>query len=394
MNNLIKKAFQLCCFLIIILIPFYIQADQNITIALVNNFSDFRSPCGDPKGENFLNALNLALEDFLKDHKKYSDQIILRKYDYGNSPLNTERITLEAVRSDAVALIGYPCSSFALLAAPIAEAHNVAMITPSATIDSLTESREYVYRASFRDEDQAKVMAEFLANDLDKKKAVVIVNQNYPYCTNLSEQFQHYFKKYGGKIVKVFNTLSSQKSYNKEVNEMNHLSYDVVFIPNHEMESATMVKEIYNLSMETTVAGGDGWGNLYGYIFPAIVGNKKIDAYAIAHWNRDSVDTSSKEFQKRYYNRFGFYPNDNSALAYDAMSLLLHAISKAKKINRKEINAELKSIRSHFGVTGRFSYNRGNGTPSKNVYIVKYPQPNLSHEGDRRFEHYKSVIVK
>ena len=53
------------------------------------------------------------------------------------------------------------------------------------------------------------------------------------------------------------------------------------------------------------------------------------------------------------------------------MSILLKAISIAKSGERKAIRDAIESIRNHKAITGTLSYDRGEGTPRKDVNIVK-----------------------
>lgn len=388
-------AFALLTAAVIVAGPMHLDAvtdDGEIVIGLANNFSDYKSPCGDPLAVNFYNAAEMALEDFLAENGKYKDLIKFRKFDYGSSAVKTIEVTKEAVKSNAVALVGYPCSSYAVIAAPIAESGRVPLMTPSATIDNLTEGRRYIFRASFRDEDQAKAIANYLYKINGNRKAVVVVNEDYPYAVNLSNKFQKQFVDNGGVVVKVYHTLSTRNDYGDVVNDIKAGSQDVVFIPNHEKESSLIIKQLIMAGVVTTVAGGDGWGNLYGYIMPRFVGDHEIDAFAVSHWDVQSQSSKSRSFLDRYRTLHKAVPNDNSALAYDAVSIILEAIRKANKKDRDGIKSAIESIKSFDGVTGTISFNRGDGTPSKDVHIVKYKHGDTESIGNKPFVHIKTII--
>jgi branched-chain amino acid transport system substrate-binding protein len=348
------------------------DAADKLIIGLVNDFSDYNSPCGDPMGKNFLRSVTMAYNDFVLDHPEYKDAIELRKFDYGSSVTDTERITRKLVTSDVLALVGYPCSSFAVLAAPIVDEAKIPLIMPSATMDELTQGKRYIFRSCFRDADQAKAMASFLYTDLHKRKSAIIVSADHPYSVNLANKFQEYFERNGGEVVKIYKILSTQKSFDRVISDLKTLNCDAVFIPNHEIESSAILKEISRQQVQITAAGGDGWGNLYGYIMSKLMGSNRIDAYAVSHWDVSASSSSSKSFIKRYEELFGESPNDNAALAYDAMSLLLKAVSRGHAKTRNEIAMSIRSIRHYNGVTGMMSFDQNEGTPRKNVNIVKY----------------------
>lgn len=367
--------------------------DKKIVIGIVNNFSNYLSPCGDPRGVNFLRSIGMAYEDFIRKNPAFNGRILLKKFDYGSSVVSTEKITLDVVNSDVVAVVGYPCSSFALLGAPILEKNGVPTIMPSATMDSLTEGRKYIFRSCFSDSDQARAMAEFLYCDELKRDAVIIVNSDHPYSVNLANKFNDAFINKGGRVQAIYNTLSSQKSYMDTISKLNSNKYDVIFIPNHERESSVLAKELTEQGIFTTLAGGDGWGNLYGYIFPKYAESDRIDAYAIAHWDVDSKSKYSMDYVDKYYTRYNEQPNDNSALAYDAANILFHAILNAKKWDRDGICNAISSIQTYYGVTGVYSFDGTDGTPRKTIYIVKFKgdKASMNVSGGRAFSIHKNV---
>jgi branched-chain amino acid transport system substrate-binding protein len=109
-------------------------------------------------------------------------------------------------RDKIVALLGEVASNRSLIAAPIAQAAKIPMITPSSTNPEVTKVGNYVFRVCFIDPFQGSVMARFAQNNLKLKKVAILKDQKSDYSLGLAEYFTKKFKELGGTIVGLFKT--------------------------------------------------------------------------------------------------------------------------------------------------------------------------------------------
>src|SRR6201999_2306943 len=76
-------------------------------------------------------------------------------------------------RDKVVAMLGEVASSRSLEAAPICQANQIPMISPSSTNPKVTEVGDYIFRVCFIDSFQGTVMANFATKTLKEKTAAI-----------------------------------------------------------------------------------------------------------------------------------------------------------------------------------------------------------------------------
>jgi len=89
-------------------------------------------------------------------------KIQLITLDDQGKPEEAATATTKLVTQDKVAaVLGEVASSLSLAMAPIAQKHQVPMVTPSSTNPQVTEIGDYIFRVCFIDPFQGTVMAKF-----------------------------------------------------------------------------------------------------------------------------------------------------------------------------------------------------------------------------------------
>jgi branched-chain amino acid transport system substrate-binding protein len=114
--------------------------------------------------------------------------------------------------------------------------------------------------------------------------------------------------------------------------------------------------------------GGDAWN--WTEMSFAIVGNKSFRGYMVTSWAQDFPDPASKNFVRRYHNKYGEITSIVPAHSYDSAMIMFNAIKTADNYTRNDIKDALSHIKNYNGVTGSFTYNE-NQRPEKSVAIVE-----------------------
>ena len=98
---------------------------------------------------------------------------------------------------------------------------------------------------------------------------------------------------------------------------------------------------------------------------------------------------STKEFIDSYKAKYGYIPDDVSALTWDSIRLLLSAVQNTGGLSgriekdREAVKDKLANIKDFEGITGKMTFTP-EGDPIKCAVVVK-----ISDQG--RFEFFKSV---
>ena len=135
------------------------------------------------------------------------------------------------------------------------------------------------------------------------------------------------------------------------------------------------------------VLGSDSWGSAE---LMNLCGNDCKGLFFSTHYAAAGAKGATKQFIDQYKAKYGYEPDDVSALTWDATRLLLQAIQNTKgltgdlKKDRKAIRDQMAKIRAFDGITGKMSFDGKTGDPIKCAVIVKISQ-------DGNVEFYKSV---
>ena len=162
---------------------------------------------------------------------------------------------------------------------------------------------------------------------------------------------------------------------------------DILFIPQYYDEVPLIVKQAHELGWKKPVLGSDSWGSAE---LMNLCGNDCKGLFFSTHYAAAGAEGATRQFIDQYKAKYGYEPDDVSALTWDATRLLLQAIQNTKgltgdlKKDRKAIRDQMAKIRAFDGITGKMSFDGKTGDPIKCAVIVK-----ISQEG--KFEFYKSV---
>ena len=342
---------------------------SNVVIGLASNFSEVSTGSSNPYGGYFKDGVSLALKKSETRLRERGIKITLQEFDYGTSDIKVLEATRNAVKSQAVAVLGYNYSSNALLAAPLHHEAKLPMLTPSATANRLGTFGRYIHMGSFSNAFMGETLARVAKSKLKASKAVVLPAANCAYCSDLAESFSTNFQKLGGSVAVNLPILNDDTSFGDVIEKLKLQKFDVVFIPNQELTSARLIAALSKAGVKVPFMGADGWGNV-GQEFFGILNDAKFSGYSTSHWHPDLRDKVSTDFIANYKATFGKIPNDTSVLAYDSMLLLIEALLKAKSLDREGVETSLNQISAFSGVTGNFVMSP-NQAPRKRLVLLK-----------------------
>jgi branched-chain amino acid transport system substrate-binding protein len=343
--------------------------ERNIVkIALLHTFSIPDPMCYDPYGKSLDNAVNMAWEDFKRNNRNIDFNVQFLRYDFGGNKLKVTGVVDDALKDGCLAGIGFTCSDYALLGGAQAQRVKLPLITPTSTADKIAEIGNYVFMASFANAQQGEALSSFAFGDLNKRQTLIIVASDCSYCLTLSEAYASGFKRQGGEISGEIHILTTDTEFTELVNKIRHYSFDSIFLPNYAAQSASIIGALLKSGIKTVFMGGDAWN--WTEMSFAIVGNKSFRGYMVTSWAQDFPDLASKNFVRRYVNRYGEITSIVPAHSYDSAMIMFNAIKTADNYTRNDIKDALSHIKNYKGVTGSFTYNE-NQRPEKSVAIVE-----------------------
>jgi branched-chain amino acid transport system substrate-binding protein len=270
------------------------------------------------------------------------------------------------LREHVVALVGPQFSSNAIPVARLAEQERVPMICPMSTHPDTTAGKRFVFRIPYVDTFQGAVLARFARERLGELRAAVLYDVASVYNTSLGEVFARTFTSLGGAVV-ASETYTTDKNtdFTAQLRRVAAAEPDLLFLPNYAGDVLTQAKEARSLGIRAQLLGGDGWDG------SAFAAQPEFDgSFYTTPWHPALETPQSRSFSAAFREAYGEAPTDVAATTYDAVTLLIAAIEKAKRTDAEAIREALVTMAPLPGVTGTISF-RGGGDPVKSAVVVQ-----------------------
>lgn len=319
-------------------------------------------------GTSTFEGVELAIEQFGDINGK---KVVIKQYDDQMNPPESINAYNRLTDSDNVtAIIGAVTSGATSAVVEASQSKNTPIVTPTATLDSITSLGENIYRACFQDSYQGEVMAKFAYDSLGAKTAAVIYNNSSDYSNGLQAAFIETFESLGGTIVANEAYSDSDVNFKVQLGKIQEAAPEVLFAPDYYEKISLLTKQVYDMGLEVTMLGADGWDG----VLDLVSDQAQIEGSYIC--NSFSVEDESESVQKfitDYEAKFGTTPNGFAASGYDAALVLLTAIKAcddAGEVTNEAIIAELEKTEVS-GVNGTLKFDE-NQNAIKGAVIIEY----------------------
>lgn len=231
--------------------------------------------------------------------------------------------------------VGYLTSSEVLTVAPEANRNQIILFSTGASSPKISEAGDFVFRDVPSDVYEPKVLAKYIFNDTKIRNVGILFN-NGDYGIGVVDKFTDIFTKLGGKV-----TIKSgydSNMFESQLLKVISTKPNAIFIVGYkELGSLTRrIKELnYGGQILSTALYEDNdilknAGNASeGVIFTSITFDK-------------DMNKQTRDFYKKYLNKYNEEPDGFSAVAYDA----IHILYKCLKNNPYDVNRIKENIYS------------------------------------------------
>ncbi|MDK2897333.1 MAG: branched-chain amino acid transport system substrate-binding protein [Candidatus Atribacteria bacterium] len=268
-----------------------------------------------------------------------------------------------------VAMIGPAISGSMLAIGPICDEKQVPVISASATNPLVTQDRKFVFRACFRDDDQAAAAAQFAIEELAAQTAAVLSDIAQDYCVALGNFFKEAFEERGGQIVSDQYCKTGDQDFSAQLTTIINSNPDVLYLPNYYTEAALICSQARDLGFEGMILGADGADA------PELVsiGEEAVEGvYFTAHADTAHAITEiGEQFFSLYREKHGREPSAFEALGADAYLIIIDAIKRAGELDPVKIRDAMEDTENLEVVTGIVTIENGD---NKKPIVVKQVQ--------------------
>jgi branched-chain amino acid transport system substrate-binding protein len=298
----------------------------------------------------------LAFDDINKKGGVLGKQIKLIVEDDQSKPEEAATVVTKLINQDhVVAMLGQVASSHSLAAAPICQASQIPMISPSSTNPRVTQVGDYIFRVCFMDTFQGAVMAHFAYDTLKAKKVAILVDVRSDYSVGLQTFFGQAYKKLGGTLVSEQSFSQGDSDFRAQLTAIKAASPDAVYVPGYYTEAGTIVYQARELGITVPFLGSDGWDSpkLWEIGGPALNG-----CYFSNHYSTDDPNPLVQKFVNDYKAKYNQVPDALAALGYDAARILADSMTRAGSTDGAKVRDAIAATKDFPGVTGMITINK------------------------------------
>ena len=294
-------------------------------------------------------------------------------YDGKSDTTTITNITRQMVDEDQViALVGLTDTSYMLAAGPVAQEAQIPFLDVAGTAPIITSVGDFIFMLPFGDNVQAAAGAEF-AQEKGWKTCALLFDEAMDYTKFLAAYFKARYTddEIQGEIVSELAYSMGDTDFSSPLTTFKNLNPqpDFLFISSNPGEIGTIVKQARDLGIELPILGGDGYDTP---LLLELAGDAARNVYFTTHQGIYGDDPAAQAFSGSYEARYGNAPEAVfAALGYDAIKLMVDAISRAGTTEGPAIRDALAATEGFAGATGTISYEPGVRIPSKSVALVE-----------------------
>jgi branched-chain amino acid transport system substrate-binding protein len=306
-------------------------------------------------GISTKNGSEMAFNEINQKGGVLGKQVKLLVEDDQSKPEEAGTVVTKLINQNhVIAVLGHVASSHSLAAAPICQANQVPMVSPSSTNPRVTQVGNYIFRVCFIDPFQGAVMAKFAADTLKLKKVAILVDVRSDYSVGLQTFFRQQFRQLGGEIVAEQSYSQGDSDFRAQLTQIKSLNPEAIYVPGYYTEVGTIVHQARELGITVPFLGGDGWDSPKLW---EIGGTALNGCYFSDHYSTDDPNPAVQKFVNDYKAQYKEVPDALAALAYDAARILADAITRAGSTDGAKVRDALAATKDFPGVTGSITIN-------------------------------------
>lgn len=272
-------------------------------------------------------AAKLAVDEINKAGGVDGKQIEITDKDNKSELSEASTVSTNLVTQAKVnAIIGPATSGGTGAAITNAAKASVPLITPSGTQDDLTKGQDYLFRTTFIDSFQGKILSKYVTDNLKAKKVVLYYDNSSDYAKGIAKAFQ---EEYKGEIVATETFASKDTDFQAALTKFKGKDFDALVVPGYYTEAGKIVNQARGMGIDKPIVGGDGF-NSEEFISQATPVAATNVYYVSGYSTSGDMTAKAKKFLEAYKAKYNEEPSMFSALAYDSVYMVAEASKGAK----------------------------------------------------------------
>lgn len=225
---------------------------------------------------------------------------------------------------------------------PMAEKHQVPMITSVTSSTNIVNGKTWSFRDYITQEQQCPMLADYIYNKLSYRKGVYIV-VNDDYGMDGIKQFSQRFEELGGQILSGESIgQSGDLSKRNEINKLLASDPDFIFVIARDQLLINLCNQIREVNKDIQIVGVNSFDT--DVVWEALGENGNGIIFSSGYFDPEFND-DCEEFYKKYTLQYQTEPNYTSVYGYVIMSYLLDICKKAN--SKDEIRHAISTLHTN-----------------------------------------------
>jgi len=305
----------------------------------------------------YREGLELALEEVNRQGGPRGRPLRLR-YEDDDGSVNQGRLVAQRLAGDpeVMAVIGHLQSFVTVPAAAIYDLAGLVLLAPTATSADLT-SRSYqrVFRTTFTDVAVGRQMADYGISQGYQRMAIYYIRNDYG--RDLANAFEERLAGLGHSVAARdsydWDDEIRPESFKPIFDRWRQLELDAIFLAGEVPSAGRLIAEFRRGGIDIPLFGGDA---LFSSALLSAAGTGANGTVVPAIFHPEDPRPEVQSFVRRFEEAYDALPDAGSALGYDALRLLAHAMDQAPSLSSEDLAKTLHTIDSWQGVTGGITF--------------------------------------
>ncbi|MDM8550255.1 ABC transporter substrate-binding protein [Desulfobacterales bacterium HSG2] len=304
-------------------------------------------------GNNFKRGIELGLDRISQTGGINGQSVKLIVRDSQGSAKMAKRIARKfAEDKRIVAVIGDYTSTCSMAAQPVYHRAGMVQLSPTSSHPSYAPGSPFSFGIPGTDQVLCSFLARAAVKRLQKKKLAVLYLNN-DWGAAAQKIFADEARKLGAEVLAAESYLEETRDFIPVLEKLRSKGPEGLFLISLYTDGERIIRQRHQLGWnEVAVIGSP---DLY---FPKNlrVGDEEVkNLYTVTYFFPDRSRAEVRKFMEEYETRHNEIPDQNAALAFDAVNLLARAM-KTGGTERRAIRDELARIKDFPGVTGKTSF--------------------------------------
>jgi branched-chain amino acid transport system substrate-binding protein len=313
-------------------------------------------------GQSALKAAQIAVDEANANGGINGKKLVIVAGDDKGDPKEAASVAQKFVSDpNIVAVLGHVFSTCELTAGPIYQSAGMPNMVTCASNPKIPKIGDYVFRINVGDVVAAQQNADYVVNKLGLKK-IAIIYDNMDYGIAYKDGFSAQAQKNGAVITDVETYVGSgqDRDFTVQLTKIAATNPDSIFLVSYATEAALIMQQARQLGIKAKFLGPDSLNTAH---FLELAKGSAEGTVVATYFDRGVPDPKAKEFVEKYEKRYNEPTFTTAPYAYDAMNVVIDALKRAGKADRKALRDAIEQTKDLPGVTGTINFDKDGDRP-------------------------------